>query len=120
MPDDARSPLDNLILALLVALLAFMPLAFGAVDAWAEFVAFAAASVIALLLALRGLLVGGKSQARASIAAPIILFIALALLQLAPLPARAVRAISPRTLTMKSDLLHDLPNAPDILQKTTL
>jgi len=46
------SRLDPVIEILLIALLAFMPAAFGVVAGWSEWIAFATGSAIALLLAI--------------------------------------------------------------------
>ena len=89
------SRLDPLIEVLLIALLAFMPAAFGTVDAWSEAVAIALGAAIALCLAVR-FMTAAKQDVRLSPAwAAVALFIAVAAIQLLPLPMNVLRAVSP-------------------------
>jgi tetratricopeptide (TPR) repeat protein len=114
------SRLDPIIEILLIALLAFMPAAFGTVAAWSEAVAEALGAAIALLLAIR-LLTTPASEIRPSLAwLAIVLFIGIAAAQLLPLPMSILRAISPHTAALKTDLLHDLPDANEVLARQPL
>ena len=54
-PPPRTSRLDPVIEILLIALLAFMPAAFGVVDEWAEAIAFTTGAGIALCLAVRAI-----------------------------------------------------------------
>src|SRR4051812_46391523 len=103
-PIRATSRLDALIELLLIALLIFMPAAFGAVDAWSESVATSIGAAIALSLAIRLLLRRGRPQLSAWAWGPIVLFIAVVLFQLFPLPAAMLRTLSPQTAEIKTDL----------------
>lgn len=103
--------LDRAIEGLLIALLAFMPLAFGAVEAWSEQVVTMTVAAMALLLAVKLLLDTGSRFVWSWTYLPIGLFVLLVLLQLVPLPADVVAAISPQTAALKADLLGDLPEA---------
>jgi tetratricopeptide (TPR) repeat protein len=115
------SRLDPLIETLLVALLAFMPAAFGVTEAWSEAIAVAIGGAIALLLAVRTIARGRHEVARPSLAAvAIVVFVAIAAFQLVPLPISLVRAISPQTAEMKTQLLSDLPNAAEVLARQPL
>jgi O-antigen ligase len=113
----APGRLDAAVEWLLAGMLAFMPLAFGAVEPWSEFVAVAAALALALLLVVRRVVrpdcPGGWTWAYV----PVALFVLLALLQLAPLPESLVRSLSPETVAEKRRLLADLPagSAPTTL-----
>ena len=114
------SRIDPLIEILLIALLAFMPAAFGAVEAWSELLAEAVGAAIALCLAIR-LLTRPATPIRPSLAwLAIFLFLAIAAAQLLPLPMSIVRAISPQTATTKTQLLHDLPDAAEVLARQPL
>lgn len=96
--------LDWCIEWLLIALLTFMPLALGVVEPWSETVTLAATMVLALLLAVRQ----ARSDARTLWTwayVPMLLFLALAGLQLIPLRENIVGWISPGTLSLKSRLL---------------
>ena len=115
---------DGVAEGLLYAMLAFAPLAFGVVAAWSR-------EVYVLLAAAAAIVVAGKHVARAvagrpagyawSWAYPIMLaFLALCLLQLAPLPAAWARAVSPGTVRLKTELLADLPNVGSLLRRVTI
>lgn len=112
--------LDLLIEILLGALLAFLPAAFGAVDPWSEMVAMALGGGIAVLLAARAVASRVRWRWPLDVWLPIAAFVALAALQLAPLPAGLVAAVSPGTAEVKRSLLEDLPDAPAALARMTL
>jgi len=118
--EPAASRFDALIEWLLLGLLAFMPLAFGAVAAWSEQVVIAVSGALALVFTAKLV-----CQKRARIVwtwayLPAALFILLAVLQLWPLPAGVVEAVSPETAAVKTELLGDLPNAGDLPGRMTL
>ena len=117
---EPQSLWDTILETLLVALLAFAPFAFGAVDAWAEELVLAAAALLAIVLA-------GKLVFRRDVHVvwtwayvPVVLFLLFAAVQLVPLPARIVGAVSPATLQTRTELLSDLPGAPSLLERMTL
>src|SRR4051812_6896155 len=88
---------------LLVLLLAFGPLSFGAVEAWSRLVAFSIITAMCAVLVAK--LFVQRSAARfvwSWAYLPTALFIAVALFQLLPLPAPVVRVISPQTVAMKT------------------
>ncbi len=112
--------LDWAIEGLLIALLAFGPLAFGVVAAWSEQVVVALAAALVVLLLIRQV-VGAPHPLRWTWTyVPIVLFLLIAVFQLTPLPARVVGAISPETATLKAELLADLPDADETLSQTPL
>ena len=105
---------------LLGSLLVFMPLAFGAVEAWSEelIVCLAAALSICLLLKTR-------TTGRASLTwtwgyIPMAIFILIAVAQVMPVPSSWLRLVSPNTVAVKTDLLGDLPKAQQVLAHTTV
>jgi len=120
MIDIPDSKFDKAIEWLTIALLAFMPLAFGAVQAWSEeiVVAFAAAITICYLVKL--IFEQDVRPVWSWTYVPIALFILVAVLQIIPLPADLVAAISPNTAATKKELLGDLPNAAALLRYMTL
>ncbi len=116
------SPPDRLAIAveaIVYMLLLFMPAALGAVQPWSETVVFAGSLVIAFLLAVRRWR-GESNGAAGWTLLPIVLFIGLILLQLAHLPAGALRIIAPPTFAMKRELLSDLPNLAQLTHYMTL
>jgi len=114
------SVFDTVIEALLIALLVFMPLAFGAVEAWSELVVITLAGAMAICLALK-LLVSRETKVAWTWAyVPAGLFVVLALFQLMPLPAGLVGLVSPNTAATKTMLLGDLPNTDALLRSMTL
>lgn len=100
-------PLDGVIEFLLIALLVFMPLAFGAVQAWSEQVVIILSGLVAFCFAIK-LLISRQARLVSSWTyIPIILFILFILFQLVPLPTGLVEFISPHTVQLKTRLLSD-------------
>src|SRR5437764_10191931 len=107
----APSRFDTAIEFLFIPLLAFMPFAFGVVDAWSELIVIALVGAMALCLSLK-LLFRTDLRFVSTIAyIPIVLFILLALLQLASLPAGVVNVLSPQTVQLKKQLLSEFTDA---------
>jgi O-antigen ligase len=116
----APGGIDAAVEWLLVALLAFMPLAFGAVEPWSEFVATAAALGLAVLLVVRRFARRDVPAEWTWAYVPVVLYLLLAATQLLALPSSLVRAVSPETVAAKARLLADLPNAAGALQRISL
>jgi len=112
--------IDGAIELLLGALLVTMPFALGVVAPWSEAIVIVAVAAIALLLSARAWLVPDRQQTLAWALTPIMLFIAMAAVQLLPLPASVVGALSPHTLAVRTQLLGDLPGAAGLLSRITL
>jgi tetratricopeptide (TPR) repeat protein len=111
---------DRAIEYILIALLAFMPLALGAVEAWSELLVVIGASAAAVLLAVK-LLIHRHSRFVVSwLYLPIALFVLVVVAQLMPLPAGVVAKLSPETLALRTRLLSDLPDAQRLLSAMTL
>jgi hypothetical protein len=102
---------DRLIEWLLVLLLAFMPLALGAVHAWSEQVVISLAAALSLVFLLKLTVCRPVGSAWSWAYVPVAVFVGVAALQLWPLPASLVRIVSPHTLALKEDLLGSLPAA---------
>ncbi len=113
--ETAASRFDTVIEWLMIALLAFMPLAFGAVEAWSEMVVIVLAGAMIVCLAAKLVVRRDFRLVWSWTYVPIGLFLALAVLQLVPLPASLVRVVSPATAAQKSGLLGDLPNSESLL-----
>jgi O-antigen ligase/tetratricopeptide (TPR) repeat protein len=111
---------DKVIEWLLVVMLIFMPLAFGAVDAWSEQIVILISGAILICflmkLALRPEIVFLWSWAYL----PAGLFVLLVVFQLLPLNVSFVEAVSPRTAAVKTELLGDLPDADELLSSMTV
>jgi tetratricopeptide (TPR) repeat protein len=110
------SKLDTAIECLLIALLAFMPLAFGVVHAWSEEIVIAVVGAMTVLFLLRVLILRAPALIWTWAYVPIALFLLIAALQLVPLPARVVGIVSPNTVTLRTELLGDLPGARKLLE----
>ena len=118
--DEPLTLWDKLIEALLIMLLAFMPLAFGAVHAWSELVVIALTGAMALCFALK-LIVHPETRLVWSWAyIPLLIFLLVAVVQLIPLPQSLIESISSNTAAIKTELLGDLPNAAEVLDPMTL
>ncbi len=111
---------DQAIEFLLIALLAFGPLAFGVVHAWSEQVVIGLAAALAVLFLVKRTFITPEPFVWTWTYVPIAVFILVAVFQLVPLPAAVIGAISPDTAILKTELLGDLPNAAEVLSKTSL
>jgi O-antigen ligase len=116
LTDTADERFDRIIEVLLVVLLAFAPIAMGAVQAWSE-------TVVVCLVAAMCLCLGVKLMRRPDVPfvwswtyLPIAAFLALTALQLAPLPASALRIISPNSVALRESLLGPLPGSQEHLR----
>ncbi len=118
--DAPVSRFDTVIEWLMIALLAFMPLAFGAVEAWSEMAVICLAGAMALCLGLKLTLRRGSRIAWSWAYVPMGLFLLLAALQLVPLPTGLVSAVSANTASTKTSLLGDLPDAAERLTSMTI
>ena len=118
--DVPLSRFDKVIEWLLISLLAFMPLAFGAVEAWSEEVVVALAAAISVCFLLKLIFEENTRFIWSWAYVPVALFILVAVFQLIPMPGSAVSAISPNTAAVKKELLGDLPNSAALLKSMTL
>lgn len=118
--DIPFSRFDRIIELLLILLLAFMPLAFGAVEAWSEEVVIALAVAIWVCFLLKLIFERNTRLIWSWAYIPVALFILVVAFQLIPLPISMVRAISPSTVATKKELLGDLPNSGALFKFMTL
>jgi len=109
--DPLPSRLDATIHCVLVALLLFLPLALGTVQAWSKFLYVAGAGVLGFCFALKLLVQRDVAIVRTWAYLPVLLILLLAVIQLIPLPTGLVRALSPNTAAMKTQLLADVSGA---------
>jgi tetratricopeptide (TPR) repeat protein len=117
---DSGDRFDRVIEGVLCALLAFMPLAFGTVEAWSEEVVMALAVAMAVAFCLRMLFVPGTSIVWTWAYVPIVGFILLAVLQMIALPIGLVQFLSPHTVSQKLELLGDLDSAQAPVSHVTI
>ena len=99
---------DRVIEGLLIALLVFAPLAFGAVEAWSEEVVIVLAAAISICFCLKLAFTRGPSVTWTWAYIPVFVFILVAVVQAIPLPVALVRLISPQTVAQKMELLGEL------------
>ncbi len=118
--DIPLSRFDKVIDWLLISLLAFMPFAFGAVEAWSEAVVVALATAISVCFLLKLIFEKNTRFIWSWAYVPVALFVLIAVLQLVPIPDGAVSVISPSTVATKKELLGDLPNSGELLKSMTL
>ena len=118
--ERALSRLDSGIECLIIGLLAFMPLAFGAVHAWSEEVVVLLAGAIVICFLLRIAFFGAPGMIWSWAYVPLMLFVLIAVFQLVPLPVDVINLLSPNTAALKTELLGDLPNADQVLEPMTL
>ena len=118
--DVPASGFDRIIEWLLISLLAFAPLAFGAVEAWSEEVVIILAAAISICFLLKLVVEKDTRLVWSWAYVPVALFILVAVFQLVRLPASLVGAVSPNTAAIKSELLADLPNSSNLLESMTM
>ncbi|MBA7506218.1 hypothetical protein ES706_04899 [subsurface metagenome] len=118
--DVPLSRFDKVIECLLISLLAFMPLTFGAVEAWSEEVVVALAAAISISFLLKLIFEENTRFIWSWVYVPVAVFLLVAVFQLIPLRTSLVSAISPNTVAVKKELLGDLPNSVALLKSMTL
>lgn len=106
--EDRGDRFDRTIEWLLIALLTFMPLAFGAVAAWSEEIVIGLAAVICVVFALKVVLSQRALLVWTWAYVPLLIFILVALVQVVTLPVAWVRLISPQTVLLKTQLLGEI------------
>ena len=119
-PDPTIGRWDTAIEALVVGLLIFMPLAFGAVEAWSEMVVVVLSGAMVFCLAMKRTLQPGFQFRWSWTYLPILLFVTLVVMQLIPLPAGVVKTISNNTWSEKTRLLGDLPEWGSLSKNVSL
>jgi tetratricopeptide (TPR) repeat protein/O-antigen ligase len=112
--------LNGAIQAILYALLAFSPLAFGVVHAWSEEVVILLAAALSVVFLLKLAVFRTLRLTWTWAYVPVAVFLLAAAFQLLLLPAPLVQAISPHTAAIKTELLSDFPNAEEALTSMTL
>ncbi|MAT70888.1 MAG: hypothetical protein CMJ58_15340 [Planctomycetaceae bacterium] len=109
------SRLDAVIEGLLYALLAFLPFAFGAVEAWSELTLQVGCAVLSLLAAYRAVQTGAwRMPGKASVVlmVAVLALVLLAALQALPLPRGVVAAVAPANAAAYTENLADLDEQP--------
>ncbi len=111
---------DRVIEYLVMALLGFMPLAFGAVEAWAEQVVIMLAGAICACFFAKAVVTRSSELTWTWTYVPISFFVLVVIVQLLPLPQGVIRQLSPNTLARKTELLNDLAGARGVLDHVTI
>ncbi|MBN1972135.1 MAG: O-antigen ligase family protein [Sedimentisphaerales bacterium] len=111
---------DTIIEWLLISLLAFMPFAFGAVEAWSEEIVVILAAAITICFLLKLIFEKQTHFFWSWSYVPVVLFIIAAIFQIIPIPAGIISVISSNTAAIKKELLSDLPDAKIFLRYMTL
>lgn len=118
--DIPTSRFDKVIEWLLISLLAFMPLAFGAVEAWSEQIVILLATAISICFLLKLVVEKNTRVIWSWSYIPVVLFVLITVIQLIPLPVGLVSTISPGTVETRAELLSDLPNSETFLKIMTV
>ncbi len=111
---------DKVIEWLMISLLAFMPFAFGAVEAWSEQVVIVLAGSIAVCFALKLVFHRDTTFLWSWAYLPVGLFVLVAVFQLFPLPTAFVKTISPHTAALKTQLFGELPDTDTLISSMTV
>jgi O-antigen ligase len=119
-PKAIPSKFDTVIEWLLGGLLIFMPLLFGARNAWTEEVVIVLSACIAICFSLK-LIVDRNQRIVWSWAYVLVgLFTVIAAIQLVALPTNLVGKVSPHTVGLRTELLAELPQAEELLKSMTI
>jgi len=118
--DERSRHFDRAMEGLLILTLAFMPLAFGTVEAWSEEIVLALAAALSICFLLKGIVLGRMALTRTWAYVPVAAFIGVAVIQLIPMPPAWVGVLSPNTVEQKAMLLSDLPNGDEVLSTMTV
>jgi hypothetical protein len=118
--DDKPDRFDQTIEWLLISLLAFMPLAFGVVEAWSEQIVAVFAAAISICFVLKLVFQKETKLIWSWSYVPVALFIIIAVVQLIPFQTELINVISPSTAATKKELLGNLPNSDVLLKSMTL
>ena len=101
-------------------LLAFAPLAFGSWPDWAQEVVVVLVAAMALTVVAKRFRAPTGPVTFTWAYVPIALFLALAVFQAVPLPAALVRAVSPGTLALRTELVAGVPGAAAAVARPTI
>lgn len=104
---------DWLSIGILLAMLAFAPAAFGAVEAWSELIVIVLAAALSILIALRTAVDREFAPPRTWLYMPLALFILLIAGQMLRLPAALVGILSPAAIATKSEMLGESTSYAD-------
>ncbi len=118
--DRRAERFDRVIEWLVVILLAFMPLTFGAVESWSEQIVILLAAALAICFMLKVVLTPAAGMVWTWAYVPIGILLAIAAIQVTPLPRFLVHLMSPNTADLKADLLADVPGADEVLDRLTI
>ena len=108
--ESRQTSLDWAVEALMAAMLVFLPLAYGTTQPWSQEIYFVFVAAIGLCTLLRAIVYGDRLVWTWAYG-PIVLFIALVVLQRVPLPNGALAVISPNTLALRTEVLSGLVTA---------
>lgn len=96
---------DWLSLCILIAMLAFSPAAFGAVEAWSELIVIVLAASLSVVIALRTAIDREFAPPRTWLYIPLALFILLVAWQMLRMPPSLAGILSPATIATKVEML---------------
>jgi O-antigen ligase len=115
-PEAIPSKFDTVIEWLLGGLLVFMPLAFGARNAWTEEVVIVLSGCIIICFLLKLIFNRNQRVVWSWVYVPIGLFVLIVSLQLVPLSTNLLSIVSPNTVRLRTELLGGLPEAEKLLK----
>jgi len=118
--DERAARFDHIMEWLVVSLLAFMPLSFGAVEGWSEQIVLALAGALGICFVLKLVLTSVAGVTWTWTYVPIVALLAIGVIQVLPLPQSLVHLISPNTAALKAELLADVPNGDEVLEHITV
>jgi O-antigen ligase len=114
--ETSPSKFDTVIERLLGGMLVFMPLAFGARNAWTEEVVIVLSGCIIICFSLKLIFNRNQRVIWSWVYVPAGLFVLIVSLQLVPLSTNLLSIVSPNTVRLRTELLGGLPEAEKLLK----
>ncbi len=114
--EPAPNKYDIAVEWMLAALLIFMPLLFGARNAWTEEVVIILSGCIFICFLLKLAVDQNQRIVWSWVYVWVGMFLLIVVIQLVPLPAGIVAKVSPQTVNLRTELLGDLPKAEKLLK----
>jgi O-antigen ligase/tetratricopeptide (TPR) repeat protein len=120
--DEINTIWDQIIFWTVAAMILVLPLCFGVPPdyAWAETLFMIGAATMGIAYALKLITHRDQHMHWSWTYIPIAVFLLLCALQMVPLPAGIVNILSPATLKLRTDLMHDIPDSAERLRSLPL
>lgn len=120
--DEINTIWDRIIFWTVAAMILVLPFCLGVPTdyAWAETIFMIGAATMGIAYAMKLITNRDQQMHWSATYIPIAIFLLLCALQMVPLPASVVNILSPATLKLRTDLMHDIPGSAERLRSLPL